>query len=238
MGAAWPGRKSAGQARPVFIYVLCDPSDLKVRYVGKSETPERRLKAHVRDASRGRHATARWITQLLALGTTPIMRVIGEVPCGEDWGEAEKRAIAEHIAAGCDLTNSTSGGQGLRLLRPEDRAACSRSMSAAWARPGARERRCASLKAASARPETVARRIKAANDPEIKARRLAGLVAFAADADSIDELRRRQVAAANRPDVKAAKAKASLERWKNPAFRAAMSEKHKAAWKRRNSLKE
>jgi hypothetical protein len=219
-----------------FIYALRCPETGDVMYIGKADNPVRRLKSHLSDARRGstKHATARWIVGLLMRGSRPRLDVLCEVPPGETWQEAEKRHIAQYRAAGAPLTNSTSGGQGLNLLREVDRQAVSASLSAAWNRPGARERRRTAILAGNACPEARQRRIAAASDPATKARRTAALRAgLFQDAEAMARRRASQTAAANRPDVKAAKADASKARWADPAFRAAVIEKQKAAWIKR-----
>lgn len=224
-----------------FIYSLLRPITGNVKYIGKSDNPQNRLKCHIRSAATGQtiHATSRWIVGLLGDGKSPVLKVLEEFTAERRWQDAEKMAIAQHIAAGCKLTNSTSGGQGLNLVRKEDRLALAASMSAAWNRPGAREVRCAALIAGNAKPEAVANRRAAAANPETKVKHAAALKANLFGNPELMACRRMsQTIASNDPDVKARKAAASKARWQDPAFRAAMYEKQKAAWVRRKQRNE
>jgi hypothetical protein len=219
-----------------YIYALTCPSSAEIRYIGKAVSPERRLRSHIRDARSGvvDHAAARWIRSLLQVGRAPVLRVLFEVPEGVRWQDAERGAIAEHQAAGANLTNSTRGGGGLALLRAEDRIAVSAALSRAWARPGARSMRITAILAGNARPEARQRRVDAAAKPETKKKHSAGIRAGLFEQPEVMERRRQsQIAAANRPEVKVAKATASKTRWADPQFRAAMRQKQLAGWVKR-----
>lgn len=218
-----------------FIYALLCPHSGATRYIGKANKPSVRLSKHISDARRDSpHATGRWIRQVLASGCCPQLIVLFEVDASEHWQVAEKRTIAEYRAAGHDLTNSTSGGQGLQLLRAEDRLALAASLSEAWDRPGARESRRAAILAGNADPLSRARRRTAANRPETKTRLAAALaVGLFGNPEVMARRRASQKAAANDPAVKAAKGAASRSRWSDPAYRERVIAKQKAAWIKR-----
>lgn len=77
----------------VFIYALTDP-DGAVRYVGKSANPRKRLSSH-------RHHTASapvraWISELRKLDEFPRMKILKEIPPGEDSAPWELHFILEH----------------------------------------------------------------------------------------------------------------------------------------------
>jgi len=95
-----------------YIYILCDPCDGQVRYVGKADDVNRRMSLHL-GLARKCHKTycARWIRSLLLKGESPIVDVIEEVAQGA-WVEAEKRWIAYYRDSGAPLTNMTVGGDG------------------------------------------------------------------------------------------------------------------------------
>ena len=95
-----------------FIYVLIDPRSQAVRYVGWTINPDLRLRQHIWPTARDRTHKANWIRQLRAIGLKPIMQVIDSGQ-GEGWPDVERRHIAAYRAAGADLTNMTSGGDGL-----------------------------------------------------------------------------------------------------------------------------
>lgn len=134
--------------RKTTIYGLCDPRTGQLRYVGKTcKALEKRLREHVVEAGAGVAGYKNnWVRQLLVLNLAPEPFVI-EVAIG-DGSVEEIHHIAQLRALGCDLTNTTRGGDGVMAGRkhtPEARA----RMSAA-----ARKRKVAAgLKRAPMAPE-------------------------------------------------------------------------------------
>lgn len=92
-----------------FIYVLIDPRNNQVRYVGKTDNPERRLAAHLIEKYKS-HKT-NWIQGLIANGLKPILTIIEEIPEGQSWEDRECYWITYHRSIGCKLTNMTDGGE-------------------------------------------------------------------------------------------------------------------------------
>lgn len=99
--------------RPWSIYVLEDPRDGRIRYVGVThQRLATRLNGHLSRARRGFNShSANWIRRLLADGLRPAIREV-EKGFGEGWGSAESKWMAHYRALGCALTNLTSGGEG------------------------------------------------------------------------------------------------------------------------------
>lgn len=94
----------------VFIYTLSDPNTKKIRYVGKSINPKRRLKDHY--YNKRRTYCSNWIWSLKDSNQKPILNIIEE--CNEDnWEEAEQYWICQFKAWGFKLTNHTDGGEGM-----------------------------------------------------------------------------------------------------------------------------
>lgn len=126
------------------VYVLRDPRDRRIRYVGWTSKPQaRRLREHVYDARRGLQChRAKWIRVLLALGLAPTIYVI-ERGAGDAWQVRERHWIARCRSIGCDLTNATDGGDGVVNPTADVReriAAAQRARfadTAAWARASA-----------------------------------------------------------------------------------------------------
>lgn len=100
------------------VYALIDPRDDQVRYIGKSTNVDIRVKAHIRE--RGTTRKIRWIQTLIRDSEKPKVQIL-ETGTG-DWEDAETKWIAYYRSLGYDLTNATSGGEGLRDPSPETRA--------------------------------------------------------------------------------------------------------------------
>jgi hypothetical protein len=94
-----------------YIYTLSDPTTNKIRYVGKTVNPKRRLSQHVQDAKYfpNRTRTLNWIKSLLLKNIKPIMTVIEE--CENNWGEREIYWI-DYYKKEYDLCNHHKGGLG------------------------------------------------------------------------------------------------------------------------------
>lgn len=98
----------------VFIYILIDPRNNEIRYVGKTKNPlTARLAQHVDDViyKQEQNWRTHWIAELLRLGYRPRIELIQEVP-DAFWRQAEPYWIAYYRAIGCRLTNGTEGGDG------------------------------------------------------------------------------------------------------------------------------
>lgn len=94
------------------IYVLVDPRDSKVRYVGFTVNAKARLRDHCKDSELKRdYYRCRWIKSLKALGLKPVMVII-QHGRGKGWQEAEQKWIAHYRDEGAQLTNRTDGGEG------------------------------------------------------------------------------------------------------------------------------
>lgn len=61
----------------IYIYALIDPRTLEPRYVGKTNNPSERMRAHISPHVYMRHNNSKciWIEELKALGLKPIMEV-------------------------------------------------------------------------------------------------------------------------------------------------------------------
>lgn len=233
----------------VYIYGLFCPIENTVRYVGKSNKPENRFRAHLSAARRSsyEHHTSRWIRKLLSQGRRPTLVILEEVAAEVRWQDVERAYIASAADWGWKLTNSTAGGEGLDFICPEAsakyRAKLSASLKKVWATPERREearlrvlatwadpeivaRRKASSELTRQTPETQARYVAAAKDihsrPEVKEKVSASLKAAWAD----PERKEKWIAATTTPEVKAKQSAAKLASWKDPEFVA----KQAAAW--------
>lgn len=97
------------------IYVLKDPNTNEVRYVGKTNNPEQRFKAHNNKARDLNTHKRNWINKLREENKKPIFEIIEEVPI-EIWKQKEKEWIDYYISQNCKLVNYVeASGRGLTL---------------------------------------------------------------------------------------------------------------------------
>jgi hypothetical protein len=225
----------------VKIYGLVCPLACRVRYIGKSISPRKRLSAHISCATRNAydHHTARWIRKIVSLGLQPSLIILEEVAEGVDWRSVERRWIAKATSEGWPLTNTTAGGEGLDYIDPEaeeryklnHRNAMKSYACTEKGRAGIAKMAQASM-APDVRRQAAARLRQTFSDPDVKARL----------GRSISE-------AQNRPETKA-KRSGSLKAawasnkqsmlskiWKEDS-REKHRESHKAAWKSQKSASE
>jgi hypothetical protein len=100
------------ESETTFIYALVDPIEQTVRYVGKSNYPDKRIKSHLNRALKlkgGGPSKDRWIHSLWKRGLRPQVWILEEVHKAE-WGAAEVRWIEKFRAEGAPLTNLSDGG--------------------------------------------------------------------------------------------------------------------------------
>jgi hypothetical protein len=94
------------------IYALLDPSDYAVRYVGYALDGPKRLESHLQQSLKARGHKAAWIRSLRARGERPILVTLEDLSGDVDWRVNERWWIAWMRELGCDLTNTTDGGEG------------------------------------------------------------------------------------------------------------------------------
>lgn len=91
------------------IYVLRDPTDGAVRYVGSTMRETARLRQHLSErAPRHKSRKHLWLRGLRQAGLKPSMEII-EAGYGNGRTAAEKRWIKRFREAGADLVNGTPG---------------------------------------------------------------------------------------------------------------------------------
>jgi hypothetical protein len=141
--------------KTVRIYILRDPRDGEVRYVGKTvHKLSDRLRGHVCDAKRQKSRVSNWIKVLSRVGLRPIVEQIEEA--AGDWAVRESYWIAFYRKlVGDKLTNLTDGGDGAHGRRPN--AATLEKMSAThkarYTDPEERRRTGESVRSALSNPE-------------------------------------------------------------------------------------
>lgn len=207
------------------IYVLRDPRDGAVRYVGKtSKSLAARYWQHTGRAANRAIDTycARWIRGLIAAGLAPIMEQVDAA--GADWSAREAFWITHYREAGARLTNLTRGGEGAPGLKmtaeqraaikaaracPQWRALVSSKMKALWADADTKAVRSRKTKAAKSRPEVRAAMSKAT------------LAWWAGMTSEQREQQARRTKAGWNPERAKAQQDRNAERWADPEWRAA-----------------
>lgn len=93
-----------------YIYTLSCPISGDVRYVGKSNNPKERFLKH--NNSKDLTKKKIWINDLKLKNIKPILTIIGYVP-KDNWKFFEKFYISKYRNLGCNLLNTSIGGEGL-----------------------------------------------------------------------------------------------------------------------------
>lgn len=107
-------------SKTTFIYALCEPGTRIVRYIGKSDNPENRLRfGHLSESVRLTTHLGRWLQRVVWSGCEPALVILAEVP-KRLWKSEERRHIAVYRRLGADLVNATDGGEGVTQT-PETR---------------------------------------------------------------------------------------------------------------------
>lgn len=93
-----------------YIYVLRDPRDGAVRYVGRTKNPKKRLEHHLYKKSDGSfvHARREWIQEVRSAGLRPVMEIVETLRAPVDdalISERERRWIFHFNQQGAALTN-------------------------------------------------------------------------------------------------------------------------------------
>lgn len=95
-----------------YIYTLTDPRNNNVRYIGKTNNPKARQKAHMVITREVDSHKKNWVRQLKSEGLKPVFEVLDEVPIDE-WVKWERYWIQQFKCWGFELVNHTAGGDGL-----------------------------------------------------------------------------------------------------------------------------
>lgn len=105
--------------KTTFIYALNCPTTGGIRYVGKSNNPNKRFKQHF--LSRECCHRTNWLKALAVQGLKPVLEILDEVPV-EYWQQWEVAYIEFFREQGCDLVNGNAGGEGGHNPTEETRA--------------------------------------------------------------------------------------------------------------------
>jgi hypothetical protein len=102
------------------VYLLWDPRNGNIRYVGKTSRPQSRFGEHIRGDTRKCHCRS-WELSLIAQGLCCEISVVEDGLTAGESNESEKWWIAYGKQCGWPLTNHTDGGEGLCNPSPETR---------------------------------------------------------------------------------------------------------------------
>ena len=108
------GQTCDSELNMVYIYMLIDPVTNLVRYIGKADNIQIRLKEHIRKSKYTKTHKNNWINSLLEKDLKPIVEVIDMVSDNE-WGFWEQFWIDQFKNWGFNLTNMANGGRGGNL---------------------------------------------------------------------------------------------------------------------------
>lgn len=103
-----------------YIYALCNPITDEIRYIGKSNNPQKRLDfGHLKPRGKyGNKHLKNWISSLDKKGDKPKLTMIDEVFISE-WEFWERHYISLYKSFGCNLLNICKGG-----WQPPSRKGC------------------------------------------------------------------------------------------------------------------
>lgn len=117
-----------GEPNVGFIYALLDPLTRDVRYIGQTkQDTRRRYVKHLSDSLRLDNHVNRWVKKLLISGKKPIIYTIEECWTWE-LDEKEINYIKTYRESGCDLTNTSNGGQSVKIFSEETKRKISESL--------------------------------------------------------------------------------------------------------------
>jgi len=102
-----------------FIYVLKNPIDDEVCYVGKTIAPQRRLNGHISSGKYRRTSVEKWIYDLACQGHAPIMTIIEE--CTEDNINERERFWIDDLSESYILLNSINHAGAGKVKNNESR---------------------------------------------------------------------------------------------------------------------
>lgn len=97
-----------------FIYALCEPGSRKIRYIGKADCPELRLKEHLRTSLKLKTYLGNWLRRVVKSGKIPNLITLKKVS-ERSWKTEECRYIAAARMLKIALVNATDGGEGVTM---------------------------------------------------------------------------------------------------------------------------
>lgn len=95
--------------RPFCVYVLKDPRNYKIKYVGSTINPKQRLQSHCWLGQYENGRRAKWVRALRERGMKPIMKIVKSNLTVKEAAKEERALYQELIAKGIKLLNAEYG---------------------------------------------------------------------------------------------------------------------------------
>ena len=84
-----------------YIYLLVDPTNKKIRYVGATSNPKSRLRQHIQDAAKPKKTPKtkkqNWILSLSKKGISPHMKIIDSKKDEAEARKIEEKTVIKYI---------------------------------------------------------------------------------------------------------------------------------------------
>lgn len=115
----------------VNIYVLIDPTTLKIRYIGRTvNSLSTRLIGHISKSKKESTHKALWINKLLKNGEIPIIKLFKVINGWKESHKYEQMLINKALMHGFNLTNSDDRGEGAinKIITEEQKVKISNSL--------------------------------------------------------------------------------------------------------------
>lgn len=105
-----------------YIYILIDPRDNEVRYVGKTTQPLKRLKSHIYECKNEKikHRRAKWIRKLIKENFIPVIKFVKICPLN-DFEKYETEYIKLYQSDKLTNSDETGSGNSFRIKEVLDR---------------------------------------------------------------------------------------------------------------------
>lgn len=209
---------------PSFIYGLCCPDTQEIRYIGKANDPELRLRKHLQAAGlRPENYAQRWMAKLLRAGKKPALIYLRRIADHENWQEIERYEIAKGFSEGLRLTNTSAGGEGVLIVRPEVEKRRKDNVAKTWKDPAVRAAQSARQKVIQNRPEILSAKRECMSerwkDPEYAKENSRVLKAYYSTPEARKAQSERTIKANLIPGVLAARAAGTKLAWSDPERR-------------------
>jgi hypothetical protein len=105
-----------------YIYILTDPRDGSVKYVGRSINPEQRYQQHLPPAWNTAPEKRAWLIELRGLGLKPVITIIDQADNRKEASTKETQWIHRYTNEGALLLNSVSVKQREWQAKMDERA--------------------------------------------------------------------------------------------------------------------